>query len=60
MIFLAQISLIVDDEVKCSAERMFDDIGLSMSTSINIKKTVVRENGIPFEVSADPFYQNQP
>lgn len=56
---MAQISLIVDDEVKRSAERMFDDIGLSMSTSINIKKTVVRENGIPFEVSADPFYSRK-
>ncbi len=54
---MAQISLRVDDEIKRSAERTLDDIGLSMSTAINIfLKAVVRENRIPFELSADPFY----
>lgn len=57
---MAQISLRVDDEVKRSAERIFDDIGMSMSTAINIfLKTVVRENRIPFELSADPFYSRE-
>jgi DNA-damage-inducible protein J len=57
---MAQISLRVDDEVKRSAERIFDDIGLSMSTAINIfLKTVVRENRISFELSADPFYSRE-
>jgi len=57
---MAQISLRVDDELKRNAERAFDDIGLSMSTAINIfLKTVVRENRIPFELSADPFYSRQ-
>ncbi len=57
---MAQISLRVDDEVKRSAERILDDIGLSMSTAINIfLKTVVRENRIPFELSADPFYSKE-
>lgn len=59
-IFMAQISLRVDDNLKRSAERTFDDIGLSMSTAINIfLKTVVRENRIPFELSADPFYSKE-
>ena len=54
---MAQISLRVDDEVKRSAERTLGDIGLSMSAAINIfLKTVARENRIPFELSADPFY----
>ncbi len=54
---MAQISLRVDDEIKRSAERTLDDIGLSMSAAINIfLKAVVRENRIPFELSADPFY----
>lgn len=54
---MAQISLRVDDDVKRKAERTFNDIGLSMSTAINIfLRTVVRENRIPFELSADPFY----
>ena len=31
-----------------------------MSTAINIfLKTVVRENRIPFELSADPFYSRE-
>ena len=59
-IFMAQISFHVDDEVKRSAERVFDDIGLSMSTAVNIfLKTVVRENRIPFELTADPFYNKE-
>ena len=54
---MAQISLRVDDEVKKNAEKTFDAIGLNMSTAINIfLKAVVRENRIPFELSADPFY----
>ena len=56
---MAQISFRVDDEIKKKAERTFDDIGISMSAAINIYlKTVVRENRIPFELSADPFYSD--
>lgn len=54
---MAQISLRVDDEVKKGAEQTFEDIGLSMSTAINIfLKKVAREKRIPFELSVDPFY----
>ena len=57
---MAQISLRIDDEVKKNAEKTLNDIGLSMSTAINIfLKTVVRENRIPFELSADPFYSRE-
>lgn len=57
MISLAQISLRVDDDVKRNAERTLEDIGLSMSTAINVfLKKVARENRIPFELNADPFY----
>ena len=57
---MAQISLRVDDELKRGAEKTLNDIGLSMSTAINIfLKTVVRENRIPFELSADPFYSKE-
>ena len=53
-VFMAQINLRVDNELKRSAEKTLDNIGLSMSTAINIfLKTVVRENRIPFELSAD-------
>jgi DNA-damage-inducible protein J len=57
---MAQISLRVDDDVKRSAEKTLDEIGLSMSSAINIfLKTVVREQRIPFELSADPFYSRE-
>mgnify|MGYP004678543489 CR=1 FL=1 len=54
---MAQISLRIDDDVKRSAEQACADIGMSMSTAINIYlKKLGREKRIPFEVSADPFY----
>ena len=60
VVFMAQINLRIDDEVKRNAEKTLDDIGLSMSAAINIfLKTVVRENRIPFELSADPFYSKE-
>lgn len=56
---MAQINLRIDDDVKLNAEKTLNEIGLSMSTAINIfLKTVVRENRIPFELSADPFYSS--
>lgn len=57
---MAQISLRVDDNLKKNAEITFNEIGLNMSTAINIfLKTVVRENKIPFELRADPFYSKE-
>lgn len=57
---MAQISLRVDDDVKKSAEQACADIGMSMSTAINIYlKKLGREKRIPFEVSADPFYSDE-
>jgi len=57
---MAQISLRVDDKTKRDAEKTLNEIGLSMSTAINIfLKAVARENRIPFELSADPFYSTE-
>ena len=57
---MAQISLRIDDDVKRSAERTLEDIGLSMSSAINIfLKKVAREKRIPFELSVDPFYSKE-
>lgn len=54
---MAQISLRVDDKVKKDAEMVCEDIGMSMSTAINIYlKKLGRERRIPFDVVADPFY----
>lgn len=57
---MAQISVRIDDDVKKSAEEALDEIGLSMSTAINVfLKSVARERRIPFELRADPFYGEQ-
>jgi len=54
---MTQINILVDDEIKHNAERIFDDIGLNMSTAINaFLKKVARERRIPFELSEDLFY----
>lgn len=56
---MVQVKILVDGNIKREAEKIFDDIGISMSTAINIYlKAVVRENRIPFELSADPFYSD--
>ena len=54
---MSQISLRVDDSVKSQAESVCAEIGMSLSTAINIYlKRLGRERRIPFDVSADPFY----
>lgn len=53
----AQVSFRIDEDVKQSAERALNDMGLTMSAAITVfLKKVGREHRIPFEISADPFY----
>lgn len=60
VIFMAQISLRIDDDIKRNAELACSEIGLSMSTAITIYlKKLAREKRIPFEVSVDPFYSDE-
>ena len=57
---MAQISLRIEDDVKKMAEQACADIGMSLSTAINIYlKKLGRERRIPFEVSVDPFYSQE-
>ena len=52
---MAQISLRIDADVKQEAEKVLKEIGISMSSAVNIfLKTVGREKRIPFELSAEP------
>lgn len=52
-----QVSFRIDEDVKQSAERALNDMGLTMSAAITVfLKKVGREHRIPFEISADPFY----
>jgi DNA-damage-inducible protein J len=60
MSFMANLNIRVDDGLKIQAEEILDDIGMSLSTATTIfLKQVIRHNGIPFELQADPFYSTQ-
>ncbi len=52
------LNIRTDKEVKEKAEEIFKELGLNMSTAINIflKKTIY-ENGIPFDLKLDSFNQ---
>ena len=51
------ITVRMDEDLKKQAETLFDDMGLNMTTAFTIfAKAVVRQNKIPFEIVADPFY----
>ena len=54
---MANLNIHVDDTLKKQAETILSDIGLSLTTATTMfLKQVVRCNGIPFELRADPFY----
>ncbi len=43
-----------DSDVKEAAERIFEALGLNMTTAVNIfLRQTIRENGIPFELKLD-------
>ena len=48
------ITVRVDEKIKKEANSIFREVGMDMSTAINIYlKQVIRSNGIPFTISAD-------
>ncbi len=45
------LNIRTDKDVKAQAEKIFEALGLNMSTAVNIfLRQAIRENGIPFEV----------
>ena len=57
---MAQVNIRIDDELKERADTLFDELGLNMTTAFTMfVKAVVRHNGIPFDVSIDPFYSEK-
>ena len=51
------VPILVDEGVKRQAEELFEEMGLNMSSAVTLfLKAVIRENRIPFEIKADPFY----
>jgi len=54
---MTQMNIRIDETVKARAEALFDDLGLNMTTAVNMFiKAALRNNGIPFPLKADPFY----
>ena len=48
------MSIRMDTELKKQAEAMFSDMGLNMTTAMNIfLRQVVRQGRIPFEIATD-------
>lgn len=51
---MTQTCIRVDEEVKAQAEAVCDELGMSLSTAINIYlKKMGREKRIPFDLSID-------
>ena len=54
---MASISIRIDDTLKAQAEAVLDALGMNMTTATTVfLKQVVRCNGLPFAVKADPFF----
>lgn len=54
---MANLNIRVDDTLKQQAELIFSDLGITLSVATTMfLKQVIRHNGIPFELRADPFY----
>lgn len=48
------LNIRMDKEVKEKSEKLFDELGLNMTTAINIfLRQAIRVNGIPFEIRTD-------
>ncbi|ETT58543.1 RelB/DinJ family addiction module antitoxin [Paenibacillus sp. FSL R7-277] len=53
------INIRIDEDLKKEAELLFSDLGLNMTTAINIfVRQSLRQGGIPFKITTqtDPFY----
>ncbi len=47
----ANLNIRTDKEVKQAAEKLFEALGLNMTTAVNMfLRQAIRENGIPFEL----------
>lgn len=60
MAHTVNVNFKLDENVKKSMEKVCSEMGLSMSAAFTIfAKKVSRERRIPFEVNADPFYNEE-
>ena len=48
------LNIRTDKEIKDQAEKIFNELGLNMTTAVNIfLRTAIREHGIPFELKLE-------
>ena len=53
-IAVTNLNIRTDKEIKDRAEHIFNELGLNMTTAVNMfLRTTVRENGIPFSLTLD-------
>jgi len=51
---ITNLNIRTDKDVKEQADRIFSELGLNMTTAINMfLRTTIRENGIPFALKLD-------
>jgi len=58
-VFMAQVNIRIDDELKVRADNIFEELGLNMTTAFTMfVRQTIRQGGIPFEITTrtDPFY----
>lgn len=54
---MAKLNIRIEDAVKRQAESVLSDLGLNMTSAVTVfLRQVIRCNGIPFPLHADPFY----
>ena len=57
--YMAQVNIRMDDELKARADMLFDELGMNMSTAVNMfVKQALREGGMPFSITTkvEPFW----
>ena len=56
----AMLSIRVDSDDKKRFEAFCNETGMNVSVAVNMfMKKVIREQRIPFEITADPFYSKE-
>lgn len=51
---MTNLNIRTDKAIKDQAEKIFNELGLNVTTAVNIfLRTVIREQGIPFELKLD-------
>lgn len=59
-IYMATVSIRMDDDTKAAFEGFCNSVGISVSAAVNMfAKMTVRENRIPFEITGDPFWSEE-